>query len=72
MAIDLPDGDAFLRTDEVCAILGCHRTTLGRYLHDEAAPTGSFLLGRDRPWRKSSVYEWLIFQETVVTKGAAQ
>jgi predicted DNA-binding transcriptional regulator AlpA len=63
MAIKLPDGDEFITSAETCAIIGCHRTTLGRYLHDDEAPAGSFMLGRDRLWRKSAVYEWLVFQE---------
>lgn len=64
MAIKLPDGDEFINAAEVCEIIGCHRTTLGRYLHDGEAPDGSFMLGRSRRWRKSAVYSWLVLQET--------
>lgn len=70
MAIKLPDGDEFITSAEVCAIIGCHRTTLGRYVAAGESPSGSFMFGRNRYWRKSAVYDWLVFQETVATEGA--
>ena len=52
MAIKLPDGDEFITSAEVCAIIGCHRTTLGRYVAAGESPSGSFMFGRARMWRK--------------------
>lgn len=63
MSILLPDGDEYITSAEVCAILNCHRTILERYFRAGTAPSGTLRLGRNRLWRKSGVYKWLLCKE---------
>jgi hypothetical protein len=63
--INLPDGsDSYLTTRELCDdVLHIHKSTLARWKRLDQAPIGSFILGRYRYWPRSSVQDWIIYQQ---------
>jgi len=63
--INLPDGsDSFYTTSELCDdVLHIHRSTMARWRRLDQSPTGSFVLGRERYWPRSSVLSWLLRQQ---------
>jgi prophage regulatory protein len=60
----------FLSLKQVCEEVGCHRTTLWRFVKKGTFPKPSCeLFGRPR-WRKAVVEDWLAKQERAYAASA--
>jgi hypothetical protein len=69
--ITLPGADgteiSWLTSRELCEdVLHWHKSTLAKHLREGSAPSGSFILGRERLWPAESIREWMIKQQNGV------